>query len=280
MKTNSIHRIAALALFAGALAIGLSGAVRAAEFTPQVGQAGKDVIWVPTPDELVDRMLRMAQTTPNDVVYDLGSGDGRTVIAAAKKFSAKAMGIEYNPDMVTLSQRNAQREGVSANATFVKADLFETDFSKATVITMYLLPSINARLKPKILDLKPGTRVVSHAFDMEDWAPDQIDMVEGRRAMLWIVPAKVGGSWKLKVGDGAETDVSINQRFQMIDGTVQLPRINTSLREPRLLGDRISFTLMDAGANIQAFTGRIIGDRMEGTARAASGAEVRWSARR
>ena len=280
MKTNSIHRIAALALFAGALAIGLSGAVRAAEFTPQVGQAGKDVIWVPTPDELVDRMLRMAQTTPNDVVYDLGSGDGRTVIAAAKKFSAKAMGIEYNPDMVTLSQRNAQREGVGANTTFIKADLFETDFSKATVITMYLLPSINARLKPKILELKPGTRVVSHAFDMEDWVPDQIDMVEGRRAMLWIVPAKVAGSWKLKVGDGAETDVSINQRYQMIDGTVQLPRINTSLREPRLLGDRISFTLMDAGANIQAFTGRVIGDRMEGTARAGSGAEVRWSARR
>ena len=280
MKHHPLHRIAALTLFAGAIAIGLSGAVRAAEFTPQVGQAGKDVIWVPTPEELVDRMLRMAQTTPSDVVYDLGSGDGRTVIAAAKKFSAKAMGIEYNPDMVTLSQRNAQREGVGANTTFIKADLFETDFSKATVITMYLLPSINARLKPKILELKPGTRVVSHAFDMEDWVPDQIDMVEGRRAMLWIGPAKVAGSWKLKVGDGAETDVSINQRYQMIDGTVQLPRINTSLREPRLLGDRISFTLMDAGANIQAFTGRVIGDRMEGTARAGSGAEVRWSARR
>ena len=267
-------------LLAGALALGAPMAAQAAEFTPQVGQAGKDVIWVPTPEDLVDRMLRMAQTTASDVVYDLGSGDGRTVIAAAKKFGANAFGIEYNPDMVTLSQRNAQREGVAGKTNFVKADLFETDLSKATVITMYLLPSINARLKPKILDLKPGTRVVSHAFDMEDWTPDQTDLVEGRRGMLWIVPAKVAGGWKLKIGDGAETDVSINQRYQMIDGTVHLPRITTSLREARLLGDRISFTIMDASANIQAFTGRVVGDRMEGTARSASGAEVRWTARR
>ncbi len=280
MKFHPLHRIVALTLLAGALAIGASSAARAAEFTPQVGQAGKDVIWVPTPDDLVERMLRMAQTTSADVVYDLGSGDGRTVIAAAKKFGAKAHGIEYNPEMVTLSQRNAQREGVAATATFAKADLFESDFSPATVITMYLLPSINARLKPKILDLKPGTRIVSHAFDMEDWQPDQIDTVEGRRGMLWIVPAKVAGAWKLRIGEGAESDVNINQRFQVIDGTLQLPRISTSLREARLLGDRINFTIMDAGANIQAFSGRVIGNRMEGTVRAPSGAESRWSARR
>lgn len=267
-------------LLAGALALGLPVVAQAAEFTPQVGQAGKDVIWVPTPEDLVDRMLRMAQTTSSDVVYDLGSGDGRTVIAAAKKFGATAFGIEYNPEMVTLSQRNAQREGVAGKTNFVKADLFESDLSKATVITMYLLPSINARLKPKILDLKPGTRVVSHAFDMEDWMPDQTDLVEGRRGMLWIVPAKVAGGWKLKIGDGPETDVTINQRYQLIDGTVNLPRITTSLREARLLGDRINFTIMDAGANIQAFSGRVNGDRMEGTARSASGAEVRWTARR
>jgi len=280
VRAHPIHRIAALALLAGALAVGATTVARAAEFTPQVGQAGKDVIWVPTPDELVERMLRMAQTTSSDVVYDLGSGDGRTVIAAAKKFGAKAMGIEYNPDMVTLSQRNAQREGVAANTTFVKADLFESDFSKATVITMYLLPSINARLKPKILDLKPGTRVVSHAFDMEDWLPDQVDTVEGRRGMLWIVPAKVAGSWKLKIGDGADLPLSINQRHQVVDGTVQYPKITTSLREPRLLGDRINFTMMDANATLQAFSGRVIGDRMEGTLRSASGAESRWTARR
>lgn len=278
MRAHPLHRIAAFALLAGALAVG--SAARAAEFTPQVGQGGKDVIWVPTPEDLVERMLRMAQTTSSDIVYDLGSGDGRLVIAAAKKFGAKALGIEYNPDMVALSQRNAQREGVAANTTFIKADLFESDFSKATVITMYLLPSINARLRPKILDLRPGTRVVSHAFDMEDWQPDQSDTVEGRRGMLWIVPAKVAGSWKLKIGDGADNQLSINQRYQVVDGTVQFPKITTSLREPRLLGDRISFTLMDANATLQAFSGRVIGDRMEGTLRSASGAESRWTARR
>lgn len=279
MNRSFVNRAGALLLCAATL-VAWGQSAQAAEFTPQVGQAGKDVIWVPTPDDLVDRMLRMAQTTPSDVVIDLGSGDGRTVIAAAKKFGTKALGIEYNPDMVTLSQRNAQREGVADKATFAKADLFESDFSQATVITMYLLPSINARLKPKILGLKPGTRVVSHAFDMEDWVPDQVDMVDGRRAMLWIVPARIAGAWKLRIGDGPEMDANITQRYQVLEGAVQLPRINTSLREPRIQGDRISFTLMDAAAHLQNFTGRVVGERMEGTARGTTGPEVRWTARR
>src|SRR4029450_704593 len=134
-------------------------------FEPQVGQAGKDVVWVPTPQTLVDKMLDMAKVTKDDFVMDLGSGDGRTVITAAKR-GARAMGVEYNPDMVALAQRNAAKEGVSDRATFVKADLFETDFSKATVITMFLLPDINIRLRPKILDMKPGTRVGSNFFTM------------------------------------------------------------------------------------------------------------------
>src|SRR4051812_1577440 len=196
MKAGIFKLWAGTALIAVSFAA-LGQAAKSGEFTPQVGQAGKDVIWVPTPEELVERMLRMAQTTASDFVYDLGSGDGRTVIAAAKKFGATAQGIEYNPDMVALSQKNAQAAGVAAKATFAKADLFETDLSKATVITMYLLPSINAKLKPKILALKPGTRVVSHAFDMEDWTPDEMSTVEGRRAMLWIVPAKVSGVWRM-----------------------------------------------------------------------------------
>lgn len=253
---------------------------KSGEFAPQVGQAGKDVIWVPTPDELVERMLRMTQTTANDYVMDLGSGDGRTVIAAAKKFGATATGIEYNPDMVTLSQRNAQREGVTAKATFMKADLFQTDFSKATVITMYLLPSINAKLKPKILNLKPGTRVVSHAFDMEDWQPDQADSVDGRRAMLWIVPAKVAGSWRLRVGSEPEAEVLLTQRYQMLEGSVRAGSLTTGLRQPLLLGDRISFAYMDRNGALHDFTGRVSGDAMEGTARSASGAEVKWTARR
>ena len=145
-------------------------------FQPQVGQGGKDVVWVPTPQTLVDKMLDMAGVTSQDFVMDLGSGDGRTVITAAKR-GARAMGIEYNPDMVELSKQNAEKEGVTGRAEFVKADLFETDLSKATVITMFLLPDINLRLRPKILDLKPGTRIVSNTFTMEDWNADEIATV-------------------------------------------------------------------------------------------------------
>src|ERR671914_212579 len=142
------------------------------EYEPQVGQEGKDVIWVPTSQALVDKMLDMAKVTPKDYVIDLGSGDGRTVITAAKR-GAKALGIEYNPDMVELSKRNAAKAGVSDKANFAKADLFESDFSKATVITMFLLPDINLKLRPKLLNLRPGTRIVSNSFTMGDWKPDE-----------------------------------------------------------------------------------------------------------
>src|SRR6188508_1564033 len=176
----------------------------ASEFQPQVGQDGKDVIWVPTPQALVDKMLDMAKVTPKDYVIDLGSGDGRTVITAAKR-GAKALGIEYNPDMVELSKRNAAKAGVTDKASFMKADLFEADLSPATVITMFLLPDINLKLRPKILNLKPGTRIVSNSFTMGDWNADDTAVVkEGCvsycTAYLWIVPAKVEGTWQL--GDG------------------------------------------------------------------------------
>jgi SAM-dependent methyltransferase len=194
-----------------------------AEFVPESGQAGKDVVWVPTPQVLVDRMLDMAKVTARDYVMDLGSGDGRTVITAAKR-GARAMGIEYNPDMVALSQRNAEKEGVSARATFVKADLFETDFSKATVITMFLLPDINVKLRPKILQLRPGTRVVSNSFDMGDWKSDQTVNLTADQgctaswctAHLWIVPARVEGTHKLPEGE-----LTLKQTYQMLSGTLQ-----------------------------------------------------------
>src|SRR5262244_1906615 len=188
------------------LGYGLARAQPAKEYEPSVGQEGKDVVWVPTPQALVDKMLDMAKVTPKDYVIDLGSGDGRTVITAAKR-GAKALGIEYNPDMVELSKRNAAKEGVSDKAQFVKADLFESDFSKAQVITMFLLPSINLKLRPRILDLKPGTRIVSNTFDMDKWEPDEtaeISPAEGCtsycKAHLWIVPAKIAGTWKLPDG--------------------------------------------------------------------------------
>ena len=228
------------------------------EFQPEVGQAGKDVVWVPTPQALVDKMLDMAKVTPKDYVIDLGSGDGRTVITAAKRGS-KALGIEYNPDMVELSKRSAAKEGVSDKASFVKADLFESDFSQAQVITMFLLPSINLKLRPKILNLKPGTRIVSNSFDMEDWKDDQTETVAGCTnwctAHLWIVPAKVEGNWKLGQGD-----LSIKQTFQMISGTLKNGTASSQING-KLNGDQISFTA--AGTQ---YTGKVSGSSMEGTA--------------
>jgi Methyltransferase domain len=241
-----------------ALSLALTGftqAQPAKEYQPEVGQAGKDVVWVPTPQALVDKMLEMAKVTPKDYVIDLGSGDGRTVITAAKRGS-KALGIEYNPDMVDLSKRNAANEGVSDKATFMKADLFESDFSQAQVITMFLLPSINLKLRPKILDLKPGTRIVSNSFDMEEWKPDETANVEGCTnwctAHLWIVPAKVGGTWKLPQGE-----LAIKQTFQMITGTLKNGNV-TSPINGKLNGDQISFT---AGGT--QYSGRVNGNAME-----------------
>ena len=225
------------------------------EFQPEVGQAGKDVVWVPTPQSLVDKMLEMAKVTPKDYVIDLGSGDGRTVITAAKRGS-KALGIEYNPEMVELSKRNAAKEGVSDKATFQKADLFESDFSQAQVITMFLLPSINVKLRPKILNLKPGTRIVSNSFDMEEWKPDQTENVEGCSnwctAHLWIVPAKVDGNWKLPQGE-----LTIKQTFQMISGTLKNGNASSQI-SGKLNGDQISFS---AGGT--QYTGRVSGNTME-----------------
>ena len=252
------------------LGYGLAQAQPAKEYEPSVGQEGKDVVWVPTPQALVDKMLDMAKVTPKDYVIDLGSGDGRTVITAAKRGS-KALGIEYNPDMVELSKRNAVKEGVSDKATFVKADLFESDFSQAQVITMFLLPSINIKLRPKILDLKPGTRIVSNSFDMEDWKADETATASGCdhwcTAHLWIVPAKVGGTWKLPQGE-----LNLKQTFQMITGTLRNGNVTTPI-SGKLNGDQISFTA--GGAQ---YTGRVNGNAIEGTVK--GGSNGSWSAQR
>jgi SAM-dependent methyltransferase len=230
----------------------------ATEFQPQVGQDGKDVIWVPSPQALVDKMLDMAKVTPKDYVIDLGSGDGRTVITAAKR-GAKALGIEYNPDMVELSKRNAAKEGVSDKASFIKADLFETDFSQAQVITMFLLSSINLKLRPKILDLKPGTRIVSNTFDMADWKPDENATLPGCNswctAHLWIVPAKVDGTWTSPQGE-----LIFKQTFQTVSGTLKSANAVIPF-EGKLNGDQLSFT-----AGNVAYSGRVNGRSIEGTA--------------
>ena len=236
-------------------------------FEPQVGQAGKDVVWVPTPQALVDKMLDMAKVTPADFVMDLGSGDGRTVITAAKR-GATAMGIEYNPDMVELSKRSAAAAGVADKATFVKADLFESDFSKATVITMFLLPSINLALRPKLLELKPGTRIVSNSFTMEAWEDDDTGTIGGDctswcTAHLWIVPAKAAGTWQLP--DGVLT---LKQEFQMVSGTLG----STPISAGRLRGGQITFKV-----GSRQYTGNVDGNTMKGTV---AGSGAAWSATR
>jgi hypothetical protein len=245
--------VLAVLLFAG-IAHGQAGK---SEFEPRVGQAGKDVVWVPTPQALVDMMLDMAKAAPSDYLMDLGSGDGRTVITAAKR-GIRAHGIEYNPDMVELSKRNAAKEGMSDKATFAKADLFESDFSQATVITMFLLPEINLKLRPRLLNLKPGTRIVSNTFTMGEWGPDETAAVDQDcfswcNALVWIVPAKVEGSWQL-----ADGELTLKQSYQMLTGSLKTAGGTTQLTG-RLRGEQI--TLNGGG---KEYSGRVSGDTISG----------------
>ncbi len=268
MKSKSVLRSM---LAVGVLALVTAGGAAIAQpkpFEPTVGQAGKDVVWVPSPQALVDRMLDMAKVTKSDFLIDLGSGDGRTVITAAKR-GVRAQGIEFNPDMVALSRKNATAAGVTNMASFTQGDIFQTDFTKATVITMFLLPSLNLKLRPTLLEMKPGTRLVSNSFDMGEWEPDQQVNAQGEctsycRAMLWIVPAKVEGVWKLSNGQA-----TFKQQFQMLSGTVQAGGSTAQISEGKLNGEAISFT-----AGGKTYTGRVTGNRMEGTASDKS----KWSA--
>jgi SAM-dependent methyltransferase len=226
-------------------------------YKPTVGQAGKDVVWVPTAQTLVDRILDMAQLTPQDRLVDLGSGDGRTVITAAKR-GAIARGIEFNPDMVAISKRAAAAEGVTARATFEQADIFQSDFSNATVVTLFLLPDLNVRLRPTLLDMKPGTRVVSNSFMMGDWQPDDSSQVKDNctnycNAYKWIVPAKVDGSWKL---DGK--DLVLKQTFQKFEGS--LGGATTPVSEGKLNGTQVAFKVGN-----DSYMGDVAGNQMKGT---------------
>ena len=260
MNTSTLFTRGLTTVAAGLLGVVLSAQTATQQkpkpFEPSVGQAGKDVVWVPTADTLVAKMLDMAKLTPQDYVIDLGSGDGRTVIAAAKR-GATAMGIEYNPDMVELSKKNAAAAGVAAKATFVKADIYESDYSKATVLTLFLLPDINLKLRPTILDMKPGTRVVSNSFNMDDWEPDATANVEQEctswcTAYLWIVPAKVEGTWTTPRGD-----LSLTQKFQTVSGTLGTVPIS----DGRLRGTEITFT-----AGTAKYVGQVNGSSIQGTA--------------
>jgi hypothetical protein len=275
--TRTLKPVGRRALLGAALAVGLGmhwPAALAQTFTPQVGQAGKDVIWVPTPDALVNRMLKMAQVTPDDVVVDLGSGDGKIVIAAARDFKARSLGVEFNPDMVSLSRRNAQSAGVADRARFEQGDIFTFDYSQATVVTMYLLPGLNLKLRPTLLKMRPGTRLVTHQFTMGSWEPDDTTTVENRPGYLWIVPAAVGGSWKFASQDTRgtqESQLSFTQAFQQVTGTWRGTAMDGKLRNVRLSGDQLTFEMMDPAGLLRTYLGRVNGARIEGHTIAADG---------
>ncbi|HRO57969.1 MAG TPA: methyltransferase domain-containing protein [Burkholderiaceae bacterium] len=239
-------------------------------YSPMVGQSGKDVVWVPTSQTLVDKMLDMAQLTPQDRLVDLGSGDGRLAITAAKR-GAQARGIEFNPDMVELARRQARAEGVADRATFEEADIFESDFSEATVVTLFLLPTLNLKLRPVLLDMPAGTRIVANSFDMGDWKPDETadvtdDCLSHCTALKWTVPAKVAGNWQM---DGKTLELT--QNFQMLEGSLSEGSSTRPIADGRLDGARIRFSIGDD---------RYLGEVDDGTMRGTVNGSGRWTAKR
>jgi SAM-dependent methyltransferase len=230
-----------------------------AEFEPYSGQPGKDVIWVPTPHVLVEKMLDMARVTPQDYVIDLGSGDGRNVIAAAKR-GAQALGVEYNPDMVALAQRIAAKEGVADKAKFVHGDMFEADISRATVLALFLLPDNMRKLKAKFLGLRPGARIVTNGYEIDGWEADDVgraggDCVSWCTAYLYLMPANVAGTWRLPEGD-----LRLEQNFRTLSGTLSTGGRTIPIGDAKLSGERISFT-----AGLARYEGRVKGNAMNGT---------------
>jgi SAM-dependent methyltransferase len=230
------------------------------QYKPQTGQPGKDVIWVPTNDGLVARMLQMAQVTAADRVYDLGAGDGKIAIAAARDFGAHAVGVEYDPQLARLAQCYVQADGLGERVQIIHGDIFETDFGSATVVTLYLLPELNVRLRPTILKMKPGTRVVSHSFLMGDWEPDERSISEDGSAYLWIVPAQVAGNWSFRANEGNERfTVQIEQQYQQLTGRAgDEPLIS----DARVRGSQVELTFIENGAPTKV-SGRVAGDRID-----------------
>ena len=238
-------------------------------YKPTVGQPGKDAVWVPTSPALVEKMLDMAKVTRDDFVMDLGSGDGRNVIAAAKR-GARGVGVEYNPDLVGLSNRLAASEGVGDKAKFVQGDMYAADISQATVLALFLLTENLDRLMPKFLALKPGTRIVANTFGISGWTPDETEKLESDctnwcTSLLWIVPAKVDGTWRLPQGE-----LLLKQEFQMVTGSIA----GKPIQGGRLRGDQIRFT-----ADGAEYEGRVIEDSMEGTV-LTGGSKRAWKATR
>jgi SAM-dependent methyltransferase len=232
-------------------------------YKPSPGQAGKDVIWLPTGTELVSLMLKTANVGPQDLVYDLGAGDGKIAIAAAKEFGAKAVGIEYNKDMAAYAQRNANQSGVGHLVKIINGDIFVEDFSKATVITLYLLPDLNIKLRPTILKMKPGTRVVSHAFTMGDWEADK-EIGTDANAYYWVVPANVAGEWSLDGLELKNTTLTLAQRYQRIGGNIKIGDKSQPILNSHLEGKYLRFSYIDLNDNLITVRGEINGSTFKG----------------
>jgi len=234
-------------------------------YKPARGQGGKDVIWIPTPPELVEKMLTMAKVTPQDQVFDLGAGDGIIAIAAAQKFKANAVGIEFNPNMAEFARRKVAEAGMQDKVRIITGDIFKEDFSSANVVTMYLLPELNLRLRPTIMKMKPGTRVVAHAFDMGEWQADETATAAGATAYLWIVPASVQGSWSVTFDVGKTARLNLEQIFQNVGGTITLDGRTVQLLGARLRGEDLSFQFRGEGQAVSSFTGKVNGNRLSGS---------------
>ena len=234
-------------------------------YVPKRGQVGKDVMWLPTSDDLVLKMLDAAKVGPQDELVDLGAGDGKIPIAAARHFGARAWGIEYNKDLAALAQRNAQRAGVAERVRIVHGDIFKEDFSKATVVTMYLLEELNAQLRPTILAMKPGTRVLSNTFSMGDWEPDQVIRVSNGTGYFWTVPANVAGLWTLSGLDETGTaTLKLDQTFQRIGGTLTLQGKTQNLLGARMEGAALHFSFINADGLLKAVNVFVNGQVLSG----------------
>lgn len=255
----------------GLLAAGLfasaAGAVRAQPKRDDFGGLGGEVPWVPTPDDVLDIMLRLARVGPGDLVCDLGSGDGRIPIHAARRYGARGLGIEIDPGLVANAWRAAQAAGVADRVRFIEGDLFATDFSRASVVTLYLMTNMNDRLRPKLLAMAPGTRIVAHNFGMHDWDADEVAFHNETRALLWVVPAKVEGPWRLVFeGSKVAQSLALVQRYQSVSGELYHGNTPERLRDAALRGDRLRFAVLDPRGGLWSHHARVVGDRMRGFA--------------
>ncbi|MFY7859409.1 MAG: SAM-dependent methyltransferase [Limnohabitans sp.] len=234
-------------------------------YEPVRGQAGKDVIWIPTPPGLIDKMLSAAKVTDQDRLFDLGAGDGIIAITAAKQYGTQAVGIEYNPDMAQFARRKVAEAGVTDKVRIITGDIFKEDFSSATVVTLYLMPHLNLKLRPLLLKMKPGTRVVSHAFTMGDWEPDETMSYQHSQGYFWVVPAQIEGNWVMTGMDGGPMRVSMSQSFQNIGGNLTRGSQNLAMLGARLRGDEVKFQFITQDRKVHAFSGRVEGRRITGT---------------